>query len=679
MRRTAAAAAAVLLAAQVVLALAVPALGSSGDHPPVRLAVVAAVPDLRWTDVASMPTLRSLAAEGASGLLVDKTAGTATGCLTGLLAIAAGTRTSGPEPGGPATCSERRDSRIAADNRHNPYAADVTAFGGALHRAGVDGWVDGADARAILAGAAEVAVGRYPAPAASATPRPDFTVRRAARSGRPAVVAAADPRLLLAPRGGAARATARAEVDRWLAGIRAATPPSALLVVVGSSDAADGAAHLHVAVVSGPGIPHRALTSGSTGRAPFVQLVDVAPTVLRALGIRVPAGMIGAPMAASGSPAPTIADAIDADRHAVAAVPAGEALRSLVITLASLAVILLLLTARWPGLRRPATLLARIALPMPLLSWLAQLVPWWRAGAAWVVTGLVVLSLVVALLLTVLRRAGLPAGVELLALPAATGILLVADQLAGGGLQISAPLGDDPLEAGRFTGIGNAAFAILLGTAILVAAVWAGRLMARAGRRSTGLTVSVVVLLAAVVVDGAPQWGDDLGGLLAAVPAAAVTLLLLAGWRLSRRRAAAIAGGAVVLAAAAALADYARPASEQTHLGHFVGQVLHGGSGTTLHRKLVGTLQLQGELPLVAALVALALPRRTWDRPRAWLRRTPGLTAAVAGLLVLAVLGALLNDSGVAVLGFVVVAAAPAIVAGTAPPQDTAAPSDPPA
>ena len=59
-------------------------------------------------------------------------------------------------------------------------------------------------------------------------------------------------------------------------------------------------------MASGPGFPAPAwLSSPSTGRAPFAQLIDVAPTVLRALGHAVPPSMNGAPLQASRNAAGT--------------------------------------------------------------------------------------------------------------------------------------------------------------------------------------------------------------------------------------------------------------------------------------------------------------------------------------------------------------------------------------
>src|SRR5206468_632560 len=90
---------------------------------------------------------------------------------------------------------------------------------------------------------------------------------------------------------------------------------------------------------------------------------------------------------------------------------------------------------------------------------------------------------------------------------------------------------------------------------------------------------TVVALgLLAMVVDGAPTLGDDFGGLLALTVGVVMLALLVSGARLTWWKASFAVLAAVVVAAAVALADYARPASVQTHLGRFVGDLLHGRS-----------------------------------------------------------------------------------------------------
>ena len=84
----------------------------------------------------------------------------------------------------------------------------------------------------------------------------------------------------------------------------------------------------------------------------------------------------------------------------------------------------------------------------------------------------------------------------------------------------------------------------------------------------------------------------------------------------------------VVVAVGIALADYSRPASRQTHVGRFVGQILHGGAGTEVHRKLdsaIGSVGLTvGTFVVIAAILAGILAR---ERIRRALATSRGVTA----------------------------------------------------
>ena len=110
--------------------------------------------------------------------------------------------------------------------------------------------------------------------------RPDRR-RAPSRSARAAALAA-DRR---APSAGCARPSPTLDGDT-------------LLLLAGISEVNDGRPQLHVGMAVGAraSTPSGWLTSASTGRAPFVQLIDVAPTALQALGLDQPASMNGQPM-----------------------------------------------------------------------------------------------------------------------------------------------------------------------------------------------------------------------------------------------------------------------------------------------------------------------------------------------------------------------------------------------
>ena len=124
---------------------------------------------------------------------------------------------------------------------------------------------------------------------------------------------------------------------------------------------------------------------------------------------------------------------------------------------------------------------------------------------------------------------------------------------------------------------------------------------------------------------------------------------------------------AVALAVAVGLLDYSRPEDNQTHAGRFVGDVLHGRAWTTVHRKADAVL---GSL----ATPAVTAARRGRRRPGSALlarhfgcrcTRASELGPPTAAVAVLAVLGSLLNDSGVFVAAAALLAFVPAAVAAT--------------
>jgi hypothetical protein len=96
--------------------------------------------------------------------------------------------------------------------------------------------------------------------------------------------------------------------DRRLAAALRDLPGTTDVLVVGVGEPdGDGTADLAVAVAAGPSFERGALWSASTRRAPYVQLVDVAPTVLALLGEPVPDVMDGQPWQVRG-PAPSVGE-----------------------------------------------------------------------------------------------------------------------------------------------------------------------------------------------------------------------------------------------------------------------------------------------------------------------------------------------------------------------------------
>ncbi|WP_245753395.1 hypothetical protein [Geodermatophilus ruber] len=488
----------------------------------------------------------------------------------------------------------------------------------------------------------------------------------------------------------AALAAIDAAVGRLVAAADAA-PGETLLLLQGISEVNDGRAQLHVGIARGPGYAAPAwLTSASTGRAPFAQLIDVAPTALAALGLERPASMNGQPLRVAGD-RPGLAEAVDTleDAGTTAAVhyrSTGSFFWVLVVLTAAVVGLGLLTAAgRRRGPARPAAERVRAAVrvlalgvaAVPAASYLAGLLPWERAGgeggglARLALAGAVLASALAVLAVAALgpwrtRRLGPPGAVLGITL-----VTLVGDVLTGSHLEMGALLGYDAIVAGRFTGFGNLTFGLLAVSALLVTTAVATAVGRRAPERGRRAVVAGTVLLAAaltVLVVGTPALGRDFGGVLAVLPGFLLLAMLLTGTRVTLIRLAGALALAVVAVGALAVLDWRRPAEERSHLGRFVEQVLTGEAWTVVSRKGQAAIDILLGSPL-AWMLPVALVAAVWlVRPPGLLPaplRGPGalrrradllppadLAALRAGLLAVALslaVGAAANDSGVAV------------------------------
>lgn len=669
-----------LAASVVVLAGLSAAPVSAATH--AGTVVVVGVPGLRWDDVSARvtPALWRLAGSGSSGALSVRSAGARTCPADGWVTLGAGDRAQ--LGNGDARCDRRLalpEVRPTADG-----GAEVPAVADAVrdNEGGRDGAVVGALGATVRgSGACTAAVGPGAALAAADaagrvdvyadTPGPDLArlLSRCPLAVVEAGALAADP---------PDRERALTRADATIASVDATRPPGSTLLVVGSSDTGTGAPGLHVALAAGPHADGRgygpgSLSSASTRRPPYVQLIDVAPTVLSLLTLRPPDDLAGQPWRVTtgeGTRDDVVSRLVDADRAAQAQRRTVPGFFALLGTLLLMSCVGAAIVLRRPGTRRGRRALAGTALALgavPLATFVTQLFPWWRAGtgAAQLGVAVVLAALVATGVALVASRgpwaraaAGPAAGVA-----AVTAAVLVVDLVSGARLQMSSLLGYSPLVAGRFAGIGNVAFAVLATASLLAGAVLADRRDRRAA-----VAVVTGVGLVTVLADGAPAWGSDVGGVLALMPAFVTLGLLAAGLRPSPLRLAfgAVAGAAVV--SAFGLLDYTRPAGDRTHLGRFVGQVRDGSAADVLIRKLESNLELltTNALTLVVPVLAAGLGWLVLRPPgtlRLALEHSPAWRSGLVAVLVLSAVGFVTNDSGVAVPALAIAVALPLTVA----------------
>ncbi|MGH9228175.1 MAG: hypothetical protein ACRD07_05470 [Acidimicrobiales bacterium] len=451
------------------------------------------------------------------------------------------------------------------------------------------------------------------------------------------------------------RTRALADADTLLGRVLERVDPGRDAVIVLSPVASASSPGLGLVALRGPGVEPELLRSATTRRNGYVQLADVAPTILSLLGEEPPDTVEGRAFqvrgGSGGERIGRLTDAADQADFRDGVLPA-------VVTVIVTALVALAL-ATWQRQRlgpRPRSVLAAAA--FGVLGAVPATFLVGRIEAVGTDTGRYIAALVgitavlAAAAVWVERRwPGLGVTVGVAAIVTAIGV----DVARGAPLQVNTVFGYSVAVAGRFVGLGNLAFALFGSATILLAAL----IVDRTGRR--GLGVAIGLLAVVLLLEGLPMLGADVGGVVSMVPAFGVTALLLAsprriGWR--EVVALILATGAALLAFA--FIDAARPEDVQTHLARLADHVLAGRWATffkSLGRRWEASLG-GAELAAWFTVGALVVAAGAYAALAALGRIGPGApdrerhrptVAAAAGLAVLAIIGLVANDSSVAV------------------------------
>jgi hypothetical protein len=677
-----------LAAGAAVLAMAAPATASAGTGQAARSGapavhvVLVGIGGLRWSDVspAATPVLWHLAREGSVGSLVVSGIRPRTCPADGWLTLNAAARAAvphaaaGPCPAAPPVMVQPSRARPGTPAPARvPRMPGLVAYNTRFHY----------DPRwGLLAAAVEP-----PGPGRCATAAgPGAALALASPAGRvasylPSAAALTAAALARCPltvvdlgnlpaSGGAAGVPARAAAvraaDRQLGRIAARLPAGSTLVVAAPGDGAEP--HLRVIVVSGPGFSGGLLTAASTRRPGMVVLTDLTPTVLGWLGAPVPAAAAGSPLRTvprgPGGLAATVRTLAAQDTAAQVYRGTVPPFYQLVgFGYAALFVLIALIPwaggeRRGPRRRAVARAAGAWAASVPAGTFLASLVPWWTlAHPAVVLYSLTVAWAAVvaaAALAGPWRRDPLgPPGV----IAAVTLAVIGLDLVSGSYLARETPFGLSALEAGRFYGLGNNAVVIYAASG-LVCAAWAGAALLRRGQRGRALLAMAAVTGLTVATAAWPGFGAKVGGTIAMLPGFLLLLAAAANMAITWRRAVLAAVSGLALVTVLALVNYFVPVTGHSDIGGFVGQVLHGGAGATLQRKIgsnFGSLTANPFVPVVPVVVAGLGAIVAWpDRLRCPLlarayRRIPLLRATLSAVWLVAVLSWLTEDSGITV------------------------------
>ncbi|MGI8722064.1 MAG: hypothetical protein ACR2JG_07535 [Geodermatophilaceae bacterium] len=697
-------------------------VSAAADMTPVSAdrVVIVGVPGLLWGDVASglAPALNQLAADAALGDMTVRAARSRTCILDGWATLGAGNRARYPAPIEdavenlpPLTAEEAQQMAVLAGcgQQEQVALAGLTDVTQTVARIAEDEGTRsfGAEPGALgTAVSCSTAIGRSSAVAVSADGSrvtvlddlpADAEQRAAALSGCPlTVITVPDligsvPTVSLSGQGppsesqpeagpgplaelvGRPRPVALAALDTTIAQVRATVddlPGDTLLLIAGLSEKGVSRAQLHPLLAMHPGLPPGYLMSSSTGRAPYVQLIDVAPTALRALGLENPDTMVGSVMrwhAPTTGLDAALSDLRDLNRAAVAHSGLTRPFFWTLVGLAAALVAGFALARLWRPARqqrrvrleRAVSVGALVFAAVPAATHLANLTPWWRSPNREVALGSAVILCVGLLSILAFAVGGRrwastrsansgwtwagPATVVLVS----TALILGLDVVLGSPMELNSLLGYNAIVAGRFVGLGNLSFGLFAVCSLLAVAV-----LVRGSKRRVLIGIAAMGLVAVVVV-GAAGLGRDFGGVVALVPAFIILAFFATGIRLSVRRVVSIVAVTALAVSTFALLDFQRDPDDRTHLGRFVAQIIDGQAWAVIARKAQANLDVLTGSPVTWLIPIFAvagwLMLRRGGPLRDFLAAEPRWRAGLLAAMIAVAIGAAINDSGVAV------------------------------
>ena len=646
--------------------------------------VIVGVPGLRWDDLSpdATPHLWRLAEQGAIGGLAARSAHRPTCAADGWLTLGAGNwaaYTARPsigscpsvnvtiEPSGAGGAYLPEQEQIVRDNRWQlPWGAVPGALAGAVDCSTAVG-AGGALAAARAYGRVDRYVPRLPAD-------PDALAVLLDRCELGIV----DLGTITGE--GPARRSAAVVADRALGTVLAARPQRSLLLVAGVADT-DADRRLRVVIAHGPGLAGGWLTSHTTRRTGYLQLVDLAPTALAAVGRPAPqVQLAGHPArhvpARTGDLATGVEQLVAADDEAGVARPLrtwfllGAAAAQLALLMAMLPLLRAAPTGDAPAAaatsgaarrwRSAAPVLLSVAALLMPAALVADGLPWWRAGPDAMAFTAACLAVAAAAAVAVWRWAAPLGTLAVIALCAALAAAAVAaDLLTGSRLQLNSVVGYSAHDGGRYAGLGPIGAGLLVAGTLVAAGCLAQRV---AGPWRPAVVVSIGAV--GVILAGNPYLGADIGMAVALTAGVCVAAALSTGGWLTLTRLAWAALAGVAVTAGVTLADLRRPPELRSGLGRLFTELAEGTAGFGLQRVSLANWDSLVHSPMT--LVAAGLMGFVWLallRPWGGLKRLfgihPPLRAGMVGTAVAATLGGVLTGSALTVAGAAAAVAVP--------------------
>jgi len=389
------------------------------------------------------------------------------------------------------------------------------------------------------------------------------------------------------------------------------------------------------------------LTSASTRRDGIVTLPDLTRTLIDF------GGPASSSVAVDGSPfavydANLTVDGIDGKLSSIAALSDAAPIGYVALGLAGTVLFVIMVFWVVRGKFKLPKLILTLGGVLAAAMMLTGAAPWQYSDSP-----ALFLSVLVALWLVILTPLALLVG-RLASVPniiAATAITVAAftvDAALGAVMQPGSMLNSRPIYGLRWYGFGNVTFAAYATAGLVLAGYIAHRCLA-AGRRRAAMAAVGAIGFGIVICEGWPSMGSDFGGVIALTPAVLWLMLALSGVRMTWLKVLAIGGSAVLAVAVISILDWRRGPDRRTHLGNFVQRILDGDALDVISRKAVASAETIFSIVGIGSLligVVLWIVIFRFVVPRISSEFSTLRSTLIAALIV-AIVGTLLNDSGI--------------------------------
>lgn len=238
----------------------------------------------------------------------------------------------------------------------------------------------------------------------------------------------------------------------------------------------------------------------------------------------------------------------------------------------------------------------------------------------------------------------------LIAVVALTLLILNIDMINNSSLIKSSVLGYDAMSGARYYGIGNEFVGVLMGSSILLAAA-----IYQKHRRSWTLGLIGLFFISQSYMLAAPGLGAQSDGMITAPAAFLVTMILLSGYHINPKILLSIAGAVLVSVLAFTMYDMSRPLEMQSHIGRAAHQIYQGGWQEALliiarkagmNMKLI-RYTIWTRVFIIILLSLAVLVYQPVGAMKMIRDKYPLLFKGFAGILLAAIIGGVINDSGI--------------------------------